>query len=251
MLPSVKPDLVVFDFAETLTDQSAVVDFAWKQMLEKSGVDASHPTLKRALKKSAQFHGVKKRLQSLQRDVQKVVGADSARCLDWLRAVDDFYAQGGQQSLYPSAVDFVTDLHANGVRCFVVSNDPERGVRPVLQAHGIEDYFQHIYGSATDHGNSKDGFFNQIQNEAAEKLGRHPQCWFIGDRPTDFPPRRKDDPREGFIHRIAVSEVSDAYKERSEKTGPVYVIQGGYPQARQELAALLKPNSLTAQPDLE
>jgi hypothetical protein len=199
MLPSVKPDLVIFDYHQTLRNMD----------------------------------------------------------------VEDFF----EDPMFPSAIDFVCDLKRHKVLCAMVTMGEKEEVLEDLKAVRVPKIFDYSYylGSANvgllaflkdlfkrksdpDEVSDFEGIvpddakqqvFQKVIQKAYQNLGREPVVWFIGDHPRDFP-------HFGGKHQYKI----DAFPRiNGDGMRNEYSIMD-YAQARQELAVVLKPESLTPSADL-
>jgi len=69
---------------------------------------------------------------------------------------DKFYGESHEQSTaYEGVASTLAALHGAGVLLAVLTNKPDIFVRPILQQHGIEQYFVDIIGADTFEGHRK------------------------------------------------------------------------------------------------
>lgn len=77
----------------------------------------------------------------------------------------------------PGSMEFLED-HRTGPAMYVVSGTPEDELRPIVQARGLTDYFNGVFGSPR----TKDAIVREVLAERGFAPG---ECVFIGDAPTD------------------------------------------------------------------
>ena len=85
------------------------------------------------------------------------------------------------------------EANTNGTPMYVVSGTPEDEFRPIVQARGLTDYFEGVFGSPK----TKDVIVRRV---LAERGFGADDCVFIGDAPTDH--RAAADTGLYFIGRV-------------------------------------------------
>lgn len=85
------------------------------------------------------------------------------------------------------------EANTNGTPMYVVSGTPEDELRPIVQARGLTDYFEGVFGSPK----TKDVIVRRV---LAERGFGADDCVFIGDAPTDH--RAAADTGLYFIGRV-------------------------------------------------
>lgn len=146
LLAGYAPALVMFDLDGTLVDSVPDLAAALNKALQAMGRDpvqldqvrdwvgnGVRVLVRRALAGSLDHEQVDDEL------------ADQA-----LQSFMQFYSGGHElTTVYPGVIEFLDALRANHIPMAIVTNKPERFVRPILEENGLNEYFPWIVGGDT------------------------------------------------------------------------------------------------------
>jgi len=215
------PDLVLFDWDDTLADNDRVERAAWEETVRQlRGKAASFEEQDHVWRTDRDayyrryFPGVPRRVVDETWD-GLVAAARQGRPIGGKR-YDDV-------PTLPGARDVLAALKARGVRLAVVSNKSEQQLLMEVERSGLRRYFDRVQGH-TDRRKTKPS--PQPVIEALEAMGIPPgNVWFVGDELTDMLASNQAGIRRVLIGGRSRSRVQ-AIEAAQDPAGPIVYANG-------------------------
>jgi phosphoglycolate phosphatase len=168
--------LVLFDLDGTLVDSAADIAEAVNRTLDELG----HPRQPEATVRSWIGLGTRVLMDSALQHVGSRAPVDEV-LPRLMRHYGDCLLLSA--CLYPGTVETLDALHADGVAMTICTNKPERYVGPLLQAMGIDRYFDGIVGGDTLAERKPHAM--PLLHLAARHGRRVDECLMVGDSEAD------------------------------------------------------------------
>ena len=165
--------LAIFDFDGTLADSLAHAVAIFRRLAPTLGLKP--------------FDDVAAARAMPARQLMKKLGVSYFRLPRLMRAFQAAAAEGAENlQLQPGIAEMLALLHERGIRLGILSSNSEENIRACLRTHGVEQYFEFIFGYPKLFGKAR--ALRRILK--AEKIPRE-EVIYIGDELRDLEAAKK------------------------------------------------------------